>query len=220
MQRARSLSKAPATAPRFEAVLAATLLHVEPGDFVSPPQGPAAPALLAAERTGLEATPPLPAHQRLATVAGIAQGLQQSKATRLAVYYADAGPASARTEEGWAEALTYALNAHLPLIFVCADIPTPRRVTNAKALTWPSISKLAARLKLPILTVDGADAVAVYRVMQECAHRARLGDGAAVIWCVLPAASERTPANDPIRNMKRYLAARNLLPQAAKKRAK
>jgi hypothetical protein len=218
MQRARALSKAPATAPRFEAILAATLMHVEPGDFVSPPQGATVAALLAAERTtartrkkSLPANPatPLPAHQRLATVAGIAQGLKLADAKRLAVFYTDAGPSSARTEEGWAEALTYASGAQSPLLLVCADATGGQRISNPKAISWPSISKLAKPLRLPVLTVDGSDAVAVYRVMQESAHRARMGDGVAVIWCVLP--RDRSAATDPIRNMQRYLTVRGLL---------
>jgi hypothetical protein len=218
MQRARALSKAPATAPRFEAILGATLMHVEPGDFVSPPLGALPAALLAAERTAaksrkkpLPASPatPLPAHQRLATVAGVAQGLKLAGANRLAAFYTDAGAASARTEEGWAEALTYAYRAELPLLFVCADVMDGPRVSNPKAISWPTMSKLARSLRLPVLTVDGTDAVAVYRVMQESAHRARMGDGSAVIWCALP--RERTDANDPVRKMRRYLTARNLL---------
>jgi hypothetical protein len=217
MQRARALSKAPATAPRFEAILAATLMHVEPGDFVSPPPGAPPAALLAAERTAAKTrkksapappTTPLPAHQRLATAAGIAQGLKLAGTNRLAVFYTDAGAASARTEEGWAEALGYATQAGLPLLFVCADILDGPRVANPKAISWPSMSKVSKRLRLPVLTVDGSDAVAIYRVMQESAHRARMGDGAAVIWCALP--RERSAATDPIRNMQRYLAARGL----------
>jgi hypothetical protein len=219
MQRARALSKAPATAPRFEAILGATLMHVEPGDFVSPPPGAPPAALLAAERTAAKTrkkavpTPPatpLPAHQRLATAAGIAHGLKIAGASRLAVFYTDAGAASARTEAGWAEALTYAYRAELPLLFVCADVMDGPRVSNPKAISWPSMSKLAKSLRLPVLTVDGSDAVAVYRVMQESAHRARMGDGSAVIWCAVP--RERTAATDPIRKMRRYLADRGLLP--------
>ncbi|HZL26418.1 MAG TPA: hypothetical protein VFC39_07805, partial [Acidobacteriaceae bacterium] len=53
MQRARALSKAPASAPRLEAILAATLMHIEPGDFVSPPPNAQVATLLAAERTAI-----------------------------------------------------------------------------------------------------------------------------------------------------------------------
>ncbi len=220
MQRARAMTKAPATAPRFEAILSATLMHIEPGDFVSPPPGAPSAALLAAERTAapakskkLASSPaaiPLPAQQRLATAAGIAQGLKLATINRLALAYTDANAASARTEQGWAEALTYAVRAQLPLLIVCADVTGGPRIANPKAISWPTMAKLAKSLQLPVLTVDGTDAVAVYRVMQESAHRARQGDGAAIIWCVLPPASDRSPANDPIRKLRHYLKARNI----------
>jgi hypothetical protein len=221
MQRVRSLAPRNAKGPRFEAILAATLMHAEPGDYISPPPGAPAAALLAAERTTVptrkksEPKPatPLPANQRLATAAGIAHGLKLSANKKIAIFYTDANTASARTESGWAEALAYAAQASLPLLVVIADITGGPAITNPNAISWPSISKIAKKLNLPVLTVDGADAVAVYRVMQESAHRARMGDGAAVLWCVLPPAADRTPATDPIRNMQRYLAARNLLPR-------
>lgn len=217
MQRTRSLSKAPASAPRFEAILCSTLMHIEPGDYISPPPNAPVAALLATERTTAARKKPepaqsLPAHQRLATISGIAQGLKLASPGRFAVVYTDAG----RPETGWQEALTYAMDARLPLILVIASIETPR-AGNPRNLTWLSLSKLAKKINLPILTVDGTDAVAVYRVMQESAHRARLGDGAAVIWCALPAKSSL--ATDPLRNMKGYLAARNLLPASKKNRS-
>ncbi len=225
MQRVRTLTPRNSAAPRSEAILAATLMHVEPGDFVSPPPGTSVPALLAAERT----TPrtrkkstaqiphtPLPAHQRLAPVAGIAHGLKLSGAGRFVLYYTDANPSTARTESGWAEALSYATRAELPLLLVCADSTGGHRISNPAAFSWPSMSTLAKQLRFPVLTVDGSDAVAVYRVMQESANRARLGDGIAVLWCVLPRPGTTSAATDPLRTMRRYLAARNLLPSTNK----
>jgi len=215
MQRARALSKAPASAPRFEAILCATLMHIEPGDFISPPPNAPVATLLSTERTATnkKSVPAdaLPAAQRLALASGIAQGLKLANPGRFAVVYTDAG----RPENGWQEALTYATAARLPLIVVIASVETTR-AGNSKSLAWPSLSRLARKLKLPILTVDGSDAVAVYRVMQESAHRARLGDGVAVIWCALPA--KNSPATDPISNMQAYLVARNLLPRPASKK--
>ena len=221
MQRARSLAPRNRKAPRFEAILAATLMHTEPGDYISPPPASPSAALLATERTTPKTrkktaptTPtPLPTTQRLATAAGIAQGLKLSATKKIALYYTDANTASARTEAGWAEALAYANEASLPLLLIVADITGTSAPSNPKAISWPSISRLCRRTKLPVLTVDGADAVAVYRVMQESTHRARMGDGAAVLWCVLPPAPDRSPTTDPIRNMQRYLTARNLLPR-------
>lgn len=228
MQRARSLSKAPAKSTRFEAILASTLMHIEPGDFVSPPLVSPIVDLLASERTSTrkrtKSTPapaqPLPPTQRLATATGIAQGLKLAATKRLALYYTDASPTTARTEQGWPEALTYATRAQLPLLLVVADATSGKSTGNPSAITWPSVSRLAKKLRLPILTVDGSDAVAVYRVMQESSARARVGDGPAVLWCVLPQPGSATPASDPIRHMKSYLAVRNLLPRKTSTTAK
>lgn len=219
MQRARALTKTRAGAPRFEAILCSTLMHIEPGDFVATLSNAPAAATLAAEHTSqpsrkkTPATPPaLPPTQRLATVTGIAQGLKLAGANRLAIYFANAGSSSARTEQGWQQALTHAHTARLPLLFLCADNTDVRVATNPNTLTWRSISKLAKSLKLPVLTVDGTDAAALYRVLQESTLRARTGGGATVLWCLLP--KHPTAATDPIRHMNRYLADRNLLSRA------
>lgn len=216
MQKARRLSKAPVTAPRFEAILAATLMHVEPGDFVSPPPGVAVLAALAAERTAgaksdaaLSVTP-FPAAQRLTSVSGIAQGLKLASSKRIAVYYSDAGPASAKTEPAWDSHLTAATQAELPLLFVCAEILGSKGPSNPKAISWSSMGKLAKKLKLPVLPVDGTDAVAIYRVMQESTTRARHLGGVAVLWCTLPAAAQRNEANDPLTTLKRYMKVRKI----------
>lgn len=221
MLRARALTKAPAAAPRFEALLAATLMHVEPGDFVSPPPGPTAPAVLAAERTAAPAkkskkaqapaAPVLPTHQRIATVNGIAHGLKHAKSDRVAVYYTDAGAASAKTDAGWAEALAHAVRAELPLIFVCADATAGTRIADRNAISWASVSKLAPKLGLPILIVDGEDAVAVYRVMQESMIHARLGAGPAMIWAVMsPDGSKLTKSALPQSRLEGYLKTRGI----------
>ena len=216
MKRARRLSKAPATAPRFEAILSATLMHVEAGDFVSPPPDVAVLAALAAERTqgskggAALAVTPFPAPTRLTNVAGVAHGLRLAGSDRIAVYYTDAGPASARTEPDWVHVLTAATRLELPLLFVCAEVGGSTPSSNAKAITWNSMSKLAKKLKLPVLPVDGTDAVALYRVMQESTVRARHLGGVAVLWCTLPAALQRTAANDPIAVLHQYLKVRKI----------
>ncbi len=216
MQRVRAAGRREPTVRGLEALLAASLMHVEPGDFVRSFTGSPAAASFAAERLSVTTEPatPLPPAQRLAVIAGVAQGLQMAKDSRLAVYYCAAGPATARTETGWAEALAYAAKARVPLIVICADVATSRRRTaatgKAAALTSETMAKLAAPMKLPVLPVDGTDAVAVYRVMQESVLRARTLGGAAVIWCSLPAPAP--DAADPLRHMRRYLADRKLLP--------
>ena len=150
-------------------------------------------------------------------IAGAALSLKLS-GQGIALGFTHTGAATAKSEQGWSEALAYATRAALPLVLVCAAVQSQRGAQKALAITWETISRLAKSSKLPVLTVDGTDAVAIYRVMQEATHRARQGDGAAVIWCALPAMSDRTAANDPIRTLQRYLKVRGLLPTAPAKK--
>ncbi len=219
MQRCRALGQRMRPAqPRLEAIFAATLLHLEPGDFCSPLPGSPTSAALAAER--LADPVALPHTHRITLTTGVALACKLSSEKRVALAYSPTGPATARTEQGWPAALSYAAEAHLPLILVCAAPPAPvRKLTpqalTLPALTLPALTRLARPLKLPVLTVDGTDAVAVYRVMQESTHRARLGDGPAVLWCLLPPLAARTPAKDPLRKLQQYLRVRNLLPKTS-----
>jgi TPP-dependent pyruvate/acetoin dehydrogenase alpha subunit len=56
---------------------------------------------------------------------------------------------------------------------------------------------------LPIIIVEGSDSVAILRVIQECARRARQGHGPALIQCTRPSA-------DPLEFLEEYLRKRNL----------
>lgn len=221
MQRCRELSRGTRPAPaRIEAILAATMLHLETGDFCSPLPGSGVAARLAAERLANHSGAlqiPQPERQRVAMIAGAALALKLS-GQGIALGFTHTGAATARTEQGWSEALAYATRATLPIVLVCAAVPSQRGAQKALAMTWETMSRLAKSSKLPVLTVDGTDAVAIYRVMQEATHRARQGDGAAVIWCALPAMGDRSAANDPIRTMQRYLKVRGLLPAAPAKK--
>lgn len=68
---------------------------------------------------------------------------------------------------------------------------------------------------LPVLTVEGDDAVAVYRVAQEAIRRARQGRGPALIECLTTAAASLSapgvafsPSDDPIARLESYLQQR------------
>jgi pyruvate dehydrogenase E1 component alpha subunit len=64
-------------------------------------------------------------------------------------------------------------------------------------------------VQLPYFPVDGEDAVAVYRVMQETSARARAGGGPSVIWAML-SATRLTPRQQPLRRLEAYMAARDI----------
>src|ERR1051326_419981 len=58
--------------------------------------------------------------------------------------------------------------------------------------------------QFPVIAVDGADVVAVFRVAQEAIRRARTGHGPSLIRCVVPDES-----NDPLEFMEQYLRRKN-----------
>ena len=206
--------------PAREALLAAAAIQLQPGDLLfgegidattealapSPKPNPSSEGKSAAEPTaGLR----LPKASRLTLYAAAALGLRIAGSDGVVMALATAGS----TEPGWAAALEYAHHARLPLLLVCADATGGRTRGGASALTWQAVSKLAKKLRLPVLSVDGDDAVAVYRVAQECVLRARVGDGPAVIWAVLtPKGAKFSRSMQPIARMESYLAARGLFP--------
>jgi pyruvate dehydrogenase E1 component alpha subunit len=200
--------------PRLEAVLAATLLHLEDDDFVLPLPESTCAAMLPALGFALDI--PQPTHDTLHLATGAALALKEAGNKRVALAYTRTGTAS-RTEPSWAAALRYAAQARLPLIAVCLAPEQPARAGRPGDLTFATLHKLAAPLHLPVLTVDGADAVALYRVMQESVLRARQGGGPAVLWCVLPAPTDRSATADPLRRLTTYLAARGLAPKPSRR---
>lgn len=216
MQRCRALAQAARPAePRLEAMLAASMLHLEPGDICLPFAFSKASIQLAGERlaenkSALET--PLPSAETVAYSTGTALSLKLYAKQRFTLACCVTGPNTARTEQGWKQSVLYAQESRLPLVLLCADFAAPRS-KNADAFTWTNLSALTKKHRLPILTVDGTDAVAVHRVMQESSLRARQGDGLAIIWSVLPELTDRSSANDPLRKMRSYLAVRDLLPE-------
>jgi pyruvate dehydrogenase E1 component alpha subunit len=214
--------------PAREALLAAAAIQLQPGDLLfgegidttveelAPPPKPNASS------TGKSAGEPaadlrLPKASRLTLYAAAALGLRISGSDGVVIALATAGS----SEAGWAAALEYAHHARLPLLLVCADATGGRAGSGTSTLGWQSVSKLAKKLRLPVLSVDGDDAVAVYRVAQESVLRARVGDGPAVIWGVLsPKGSKLSRSMQPIARMESYLAARGLFPAKAGSRSR
>jgi len=224
MQRCRALDRKAASArksaPAREAMLAAAAIHLQPGDILCATSGDTAAAALApaphpnqlADGKSVpvpESPATLPGTARLALYAAMALGLKVSGTGGMVVALAS----STTLEPGWPEALTYAHLSQAPLLLLCADTTGRTASRNPANLTWPAVTRAAARLKLPVLPVDGEDAVAVYRVMQECAGRARMGEGPAIIWCFMnPSGARLARSAQPIARMQQYLAARGLLP--------
>ncbi len=205
-----------------EALLTATAIHLQPGDLVCGPVAdvtaeelaPAAKTTDKKSKLSGYVAPPL--DFRLAAAAALARGLQAVGTDGLVLAYAAAGS----SEPGWQQALSWAHQEQIPLIFVCVDATggkAPRGAsTKAAPLTWAGMVRFAKKLRLPILAVDGEDAVAVYRVMQESVIRARYGGGPAVLWAVItPPGTALTRSRQPLARLERYLAVRDIkLPSA------
>jgi pyruvate dehydrogenase E1 component alpha subunit len=110
----------------------------------------------------------------------------------------------------WQESLRSAAAARLPLVFVChgrAESEDP--------------AQRAQDLRLPEVTVDGDDVVAIYRVASEALAHARRGNGPTLIECKLwtvegAKRSRRTGGGDALRNMEKYLAAKGLFTRKLK----
>lgn len=208
-----------------EAVLAAAILQLEPGDLLIAEPGDSTAAELRSTDSNTDlgrnilpaaVLPPeyCKGASRLLLASAMAAALQQSGTKRIAILFTQAGI----SDSGWQAALTWSQERLLPLILVCTDPSGPmifKKKTSlpTAAFQWESISRLAARLKLPVLTVDGEDAVAMYRTAQEAILRARTGGGPAVLWAALPTPVEmqgRSRTLRPVHRLAQYLRARGI----------
>jgi TPP-dependent pyruvate/acetoin dehydrogenase alpha subunit len=66
--------------------------------------------------------------------------------------------------------------------------------------------KKSGERPFPVIVVDGADVVAVFRVTQEAVRRARHGQGPSLIECVMPDEG----SHDPLVFMEQYLRRKNM----------
>jgi pyruvate dehydrogenase E1 component alpha subunit len=203
--------------PAREALLAATTMHLLPGDILCAEPGDDTLAELAPSnragllKAGLVAPPALPFASKLATAASMARGqlaASPADSPALTLAFAKAGAA----EPGWQHALGVAHQVLLPLILVVADATGGRPARAAGALSWANLQRIARRVHLPVLAVDGEDAVAVYRCMQEAVIRARGGGGTAILWAVLTPAIQHPlrRSQQPLMRLREYMAARKI----------
>lgn len=218
---AKSSINATPQLPSREALLAGTLLQLTAGDLLVPePEDALMMAMLRETSLARErrfGTLHLPVGAPQLTLAlALSQGLQRARLDSLVLVHARAGLA----EPAWADTLAAAQQESLPLVVVVADpngAETFRRLTadpaSRQSLTWTTAQRAVTKSRLPILSVDGEDAVAVYRVMQESVLRARAGSGPAMIWAMLPAAADkpsRAKVAAPLARLEHYLQTRQI----------
>jgi pyruvate dehydrogenase E1 component alpha subunit len=218
MVRCRSLErKETSRASLREALLAATLIHLLPGDLLSAGVGDRVVEKLAPEGKRQRPAGSLIGGSslgaRLTVCAAAARGLQAAGDDGVLLAFARAGG----PEPGWMAALDWAQQSQLPLLLACSDATNGAASSSRKdaepAIDFSTMSRFARRHQLPVLTVDGEDAVAVYRVMQESVLRARQGGGPSVLWAVMTpgrSLSSMPRSSQPIARLRGYLAARKI----------
>jgi pyruvate dehydrogenase E1 component alpha subunit len=192
-----------------EAYLAATTMQLLPGDLLCHEAGDESAEILSpVGKTGtLQGSLHTSVKSRLTVCAGAARGMTASASDGLVLAMTRAGMA----EPGWQEALLWAHNDLLPLIFLCEDSANGGKGKNADILTWAAMETFTRKNRIAITAVDGEDAVAVYRVMQESVIRARTGCGPAVIWAVTSPKTKTLPPNQqPVARMQSYLRVRKI----------
>ncbi|HEY5381562.1 MAG TPA: thiamine pyrophosphate-dependent enzyme [Acidobacteriaceae bacterium] len=210
MLRVRKLERRQPHTSAREALLASMLLHLTPGDLLSGPANDRTLRELAPASISTAPKNDLPPNLRLPLCAGASRGMQAASPAHLTVAYMEPGT----REPGWLDAITWAHRDQLPFLLICADSSAGRASradSSAKntPLTWPAVSQLAKKLHLPLFPVDGDDAVAVFRVMQETTARARAQGGPSILWAVLsPAPLPRK--QQPVARLETYMSARGI----------
>jgi hypothetical protein len=192
-----------------EAFLAAATMQLLPGDLLSSETSDDTAEILAPVGKSGKIAGSLQTEipSRLTVCAGAARGMTAAATDGLVLTMTRAGT----VEPGWREALGWAHSDVLPLIFLCEDAANGGKGRSSETLTWSAMEAFAKKLRLPVLAVDGEDAVAVYRVMQECVIRARTGCGPAVIWAVTsPRTKTLQRSQQPISRLQSYLKVRNI----------
>jgi 2-oxoisovalerate dehydrogenase E1 component alpha subunit len=128
------------------------------------------------------------------------------------------------------ESMNWAAVHKLPVVFICENngyaISTPVRL-QAPLRT---LAERAAAYNMPGLTIDGADAAAVYGATQEAIERARAGDGPSFLELCVPRMTphssqdddayrseqerDAAAAADPLPRLRREVLQRGLLSEA------
>ncbi len=202
--------------PEREALLAASSIHLEPGDLIFAEVDDSVAASLApAQKTSAREPGKKPVQSaefnlpRLAAAVAAAHSLKP-RAKNLVIAHTHENA----IEPKWQASLKFAQEHHLPLLFVCAGAHQQTKKSAPKdpnAFTWEAVTRVCKRLRIPLLPVDGEDAVALYRVFQESSQHARAGAAPAVIWAMLhPATSKLPRSQTPVARLEAYCRTRKI----------
>jgi TPP-dependent pyruvate/acetoin dehydrogenase alpha subunit len=199
-----------------EAAAVGVAIDLAPEDTVAPPPGDLIPLFInglpletlfgglfhpVAPSSGIAA------RLKIATDAALANKL--NKNNKISVALSTSEPASLGP---WHEALSFAGLHSLPMVFVSWTTLPPQSLTLGSQTKAKGIPLKTKAYSFPSITVDGNDAVAVYRVAHEAIAHARLGHGPTLIKCK----TCRWKADDPIMNMENYLTRKGLFTEEFK----
>lgn len=137
----------------------------------------------------------------------------------------------ATSEPDFHVAMNFAGVYRAPVVFVCQNNQFAISVPLAKQTVSESISVKAEAYGFPGITVDGNDALAVYRATREAVDRARAGQGPTLIEALTyrrgghsssddpgryrdEAVTRQWEARDPIERLRKYLVSRKLWDEA------
>ncbi|HXG18764.1 MAG TPA: thiamine pyrophosphate-dependent dehydrogenase E1 component subunit alpha, partial [Methylomirabilota bacterium] len=109
---------------------------------------------------------------------GVGMALQRRKKGQVVVYFFGDGTSNRGT---FHESLNWAAVQKLPCIYFCENNGYAVSVPTSRSTAVPDIAARAAGYGVPGVVVDGADAAAVYEVMQNAVERARAGHGPTLI---------------------------------------
>jgi TPP-dependent pyruvate/acetoin dehydrogenase alpha subunit len=84
----------------------------------------------------------------------------------------------------WHEAMNLAALWSLPVIFLCENNLYASTTRISEVMLNDVVAERAAAYRMPGVTVDGNDVLAVYEGVREAADRARSGDGPTLVECL------------------------------------
>jgi pyruvate dehydrogenase E1 component alpha subunit len=200
-----------------EAVLAGVLENIEPSDpIVSSDKDPLLEVLRGADAslfTRLKLTSaddPQVAHSDRTISAGplnaagialgVASALKRAQSSAVTVTIL---PGKLTRGAAWEQAIKYAGEQHLPIIFVSdsTTVGGSQSKEGRHVSHWPC----------PTIFVDGRDVIAVYRVSKEAIAAARRGYGPTLVDCVnfLAPGTRGRDGRDPLASFRGYLKRHN-----------
>jgi len=132
----------------------------------------------------------------VAHAVGAALSAKVRKANEIAVTFFGDGAAAIGILH---ESMNMAAIWKLPVLFVCENNGYGQATPAEYALCSPDIAERASAYKMPGVTVDGQDVVAVWAAADEAARRARSGGGPTLIECKTYRYFGHHQGDDPLR---------------------